>query len=76
MNLSEYIQKALIEAHKQRISANTVLLNEEIALVKGGYEKMGNTVAEIPPIGCSNNSVHFRAITSERRGQKRGDYMK
>lgn len=52
MNLSEYIQKALIEARKQRISANTVLLNEEIALVKGGYEKMGNTVAEIPPMIC------------------------
>ena len=52
MNLEEYIQKALAEAHKQRINANTVLLNEEIALVKGGYEKMGNTVAEIPPMIC------------------------
>ena len=53
MNLSEYIQKALIEAHKQRINANTVFLNSEIALVMGSYEKiMENTVAKIPPMIC------------------------
>lgn len=52
MNLSEYIQKALIEAHKQRINANTVLLNSEIALVKRSYEKIGNTVQEFPLMIC------------------------
>ena len=52
MNLSEYIQKALIEAHKQRINANTVFLNSEIALVKRSYEKIGNTVQEFPPMIC------------------------
>lgn len=52
MNLSEYIQKALIEAHKQRINANTVFLNSKIALVKRSYEKIGNTVQEFPPMIC------------------------
>lgn len=52
MNLSEYIQKALIEAHKQRINANTVFLNSEIALVKRSYEKIGNSITEYPPMIC------------------------
>lgn len=52
MNLIDYIQKALIEAHKQRINANTVFLNSEIALVKRSYEKIGNAVQEFPPMIC------------------------
>lgn len=52
MNLSEYIQKALIEAHKQHINANTVFLNSEIALVKRSYEKIGNSITEYPPMIC------------------------
>ena len=52
MNLSEYIQKALVEAHKQRINANTVFLNSEIALVKRSYEKIGNSITEYPPMIC------------------------
>ena len=52
MNLSEYIQKALIEAHKQQINANTVFLNSEIALVKRSYEKIGNSITEYPPMIC------------------------
>ena len=52
VNLEEYIQKALAEAHKQRINANTVFLNSEIALVKRSYEKIGNTVQEFPPMIC------------------------
>lgn len=52
MNLSDYIQKALVEAHKQHINANTVLLNEKIALVKGGYENVGNIVTKVPTMIC------------------------
>lgn len=57
MNLAEYINVAIAEAHKHYVKANAVLLNKNVVLVREGYLQIGSSIKEFPPMICGLTAI-------------------
>ena len=64
-NILEHIKKAQKQALKERIRANTILIDKEVAKLNGFYFKSCNSITQIPNMILGLKIVYSENLSDE-----------